>query len=62
MTPTGDFDTIQHIELPESPIYVTEHRLAVYRDADGNLYVTVIGTGEGDSTEGAGKVICFSGL
>ena len=30
--------------------------------ADGNLYVTVIGTGEGDSTEGAGKVICFSGL
>ncbi|MCA9125835.1 MAG: hypothetical protein KDB22_02075 [Planctomycetales bacterium] len=40
MTPTGDFDSIQHIELPESPIHVTEHRLAaVYRDADGNLYV-----------------------
>lgn len=29
---------------------------------DGNLYITVIGTGEGDSTVGAGKVICFAGL
>ena len=39
LTPTGDFDSIQHIELPESPVHVTEHRLTVYRDADGNLYV-----------------------
>jgi transposase len=29
---------IQHIELPESPVHVTEHRLTEYRDAAGNLY------------------------
>ena len=39
LTPTGDFDIIQHVELPESPVHVTEYRLAVYRDADGNLYI-----------------------
>ena len=39
LTPTGDFDVIQHIELPEAPVHVTEHRLAVYEDADGNLYI-----------------------
>ena len=31
--------TIQHIELPESPIHLTNHRLTVYRDADGNVYL-----------------------
>jgi len=30
LTPTGDFDVIQHIELPETPVHVTEHRLTVY--------------------------------
>ena len=39
LTPTGEFESIQHIELPETPVYVTEHRLAVYRDADGHLYI-----------------------
>ena len=39
LTPTGDFESIQHIELPETPVHVTEHRLTVYPDADGNLYV-----------------------
>jgi transposase len=39
LTPTGDFEVIQHIELPESPVHVTDHRLTVYRDADGNLYL-----------------------
>ena len=39
LTPTGDFDVIQHIELLEAPVHVTEHRLAVYEDADGNLYI-----------------------
>lgn len=39
LTPTGDFDIIQHIELPEAPVHVTEYRLAVYRDADGHLYI-----------------------
>jgi hypothetical protein len=27
LTPTGDFDIFQHIELPETPVHVTEHRL-----------------------------------
>lgn len=39
LTATGDFETIQHIELPESPVHVTNHRLTVYQDADGNLYL-----------------------
>ena len=39
LTPTGDVDVIQHIELPDSPVLVTEHRLAVYQAADGSLYV-----------------------
>ena len=26
LKPTGDFDTIQHIEFPESPVHVTEYR------------------------------------
>ena len=39
LTPTGDFDVIQHIELPESPVHVTEYRLAVDEDAEGSLYI-----------------------
>jgi transposase len=39
LTLTGDFDVIQHIELPETPVHVIEHRLAVYQDADGQLYL-----------------------
>jgi transposase len=38
LTPTGNFEVIQHIELPESPVHVIEYRLAEYQDADGNLY------------------------
>lgn len=39
LTATGEFDVIQHIELPESPVTVTEHRLTVYQDAGGHLYI-----------------------
>lgn len=39
LTPTGDFETIQHIELPETPVHVTEHRLTVYRSPEGDLYL-----------------------
>jgi len=39
LTPTGDFEVIQHIELPDTPIHVTEYRLAVYQDAAGHLYI-----------------------
>jgi transposase len=38
LTPTGKFNAIQHIELPEKLTLVTEHRLLEYRDAEGNLY------------------------
>jgi len=39
LTPTGDFDIFQHIELPETPVHVTEHRLTVYEDREGQLYI-----------------------
>ena len=39
LMPTGDFDVIQHIELPEKPLLVTNHRLTVYQDAEGYLYI-----------------------
>ena len=39
LTPTGDFEIIQHIELPETPVHVTEYRLAIYQDAEGRLYL-----------------------
>lgn len=39
LVPTGEFDVIQHIELPETPVQVTEHRLTVYQDPDGNLHL-----------------------
>jgi transposase len=38
LIPTGDFEVIQRIELPEAPIHVTNHRLAVYQGADGSWY------------------------
>lgn len=39
LTPTGAFDLIQHLELLDTPVYVTEHRLAVYRAPDEALYI-----------------------
>ena len=36
---TDDFETIQQIELPESPVYVTEHRLRIYLSPDGDTYL-----------------------
>ena len=38
LTPTGEFDTIQTIELPDSPVIVTEHRFALYQSCDGTIY------------------------
>ena len=38
LTPTGEFEVIQHIELPEAPLQVTEYRLAEYQDANGSWY------------------------
>jgi transposase len=39
LTPTGHFETLQYIELPEAPVHVTEHHLLIYQDADGNVYL-----------------------
>ena len=35
LRPTGDFETIQHIELPKMPVQVTEYWLTVYQDVEG---------------------------
>ena len=39
LTPTDEFEIIQHLELPESPVYVTEHRLRIYRSQGGDIYL-----------------------
>jgi transposase len=39
LKPTGEFETIQLIELPDAPVHVTEHLLVEYRDSEGNLYI-----------------------
>jgi len=39
LIPTGEFESIQHIELPESPVHVTEYRLIDYKDREGQLYI-----------------------
>ncbi len=38
LTPTDQFETIQHIELPDSPVIVTEHRFRLYETTAGELY------------------------
>ncbi len=38
LTLTGQFETIQQIELPETPVVVTEHRFPLYESPDGDLY------------------------
>ena len=39
LTPTAEFEVIQHIELPESPVFVTEHRLRIYHSESGDIYL-----------------------
>jgi len=36
---TSDFEIIQRIELPDSPVVVTNHRLTIYKDAQGRIYL-----------------------
>ena len=38
LTLTGEFETIQHIELPDVPVIVTEHRFPLYASPEGDLY------------------------
>ena len=39
LTPTDRFESFQHIELPASPVHVTEHRLRVYVNSVGEEYL-----------------------
>ena len=47
LTPTDDFEIIQHIELLDMPIHVTEHRLRKYLTPDGKTVVTRVPELEG---------------
>ena len=40
LTPTDQFEIIQHVELLDMPIHVTEHRLRKYLTVDGKTVVT----------------------
>ncbi len=42
LTPTDQFEIIQHIELLDMPIHVTEHRLRKYLTTDGRTVVTQV--------------------
>jgi transposase len=43
LKPTDEFETYQFIELPESPVFVTEHRLRVYLTDNGERYMPDVG-------------------
>lgn len=43
LTFTGDFDIVQHIELPDTPVHVTEHRRPSMKIAKAN-YTSPIAT------------------
>ena len=58
LKPTGDFDVVQHIELPEAPVYVTEHRLTVYRAPDGSLYTPDVPELKGPVSRGYLAKLC----
>lgn len=38
LIPTNEFEIIQHVELLDMPIYVTEHRLRKYLNCDGKVF------------------------
>ncbi len=38
LTLTGEYETIQHIELPDAPVIVTEHRFPLYESPEGDVY------------------------
>ena len=47
LTPTDQFEIIQHVELLDMPIHVTEHRLRKYLTPDGKTVVTRVPELEG---------------
>ena len=47
LTPTDQFEIVQHVELMDIPIHVTEHRLRKYLDRDGETILPHIPELEG---------------
>jgi transposase len=47
LSPTDDFEIVQHVELLDMPIHVTEHRLRKYLTPDGKAVVTQVPELEG---------------
>ena len=47
LTPTDDFEILQHVELLDMPIHVSEHRLRKYLTPDGKTVVTRVAELEG---------------
>ena len=47
LSPTDDFEIVQHVELLEMPIHVTEHRRRKYLTPDGKTVVTQVPELEG---------------
>lgn len=47
LTPTDDFEIVQHVELLDIPIHVTEHQLRKYLTPDGKTVVTRVPELEG---------------
>lgn len=47
LAPTDDFEIVQHVELLDMPIHVTEHRLRKYLTPDGKTVVTRVPELEG---------------
>lgn len=47
LSPTDDFEIVQHVELLDMPIHVTEHRLRKYLTLDGKTVVTRVPELEG---------------
>jgi transposase len=42
LTPTDNFEIIQHVELLDMPIHITEHRLRKYLTVDGETVLTQV--------------------
>ena len=38
VVPTDQFDSIQTVELPDTPLIITEHRFRLYEAGDGSIY------------------------
>jgi hypothetical protein len=42
LTPTDQFEIVQHVELLDMPIHITEHRLRRYLNPDGETFLPLV--------------------